>query len=105
MNKPKWQRAQLVPFENDVIEVPKERVGCQLWVRCVPASRIGGSGQVFSYEGYDSNVIDNHSYPHLFVAAEALELLARDENDFADDVPLISFEEWLEEGQPSKEVA
>ncbi len=90
---PKWQRARFVIG----LGVP---VGSEVWVsgpvRLDPvvnfAVRDGSRFEKFRH--INTNVIDTDGAT-LTANLEHTELLARDENDFADNVPLISYEEWL----------
>lgn len=89
LNKPKWQRA---------VAISGIRKGAQHWIEL---------GEPFTTAGIGiSDELQSPPEPHLWTnvifRGERLsarlcmiELLARDENDFAEDVPMISFEEFL----------
>ena len=79
--KPKWKRARLLRGG------PTQDVaGGLVWVRCYKDGE------------YISNILSpTRKGKTRYLAADFCELLARDENDFADDVPLIPWEQFLKE--------
>jgi hypothetical protein len=88
---PKWQRARITHVERPQ-DLPA--VGQLVWVAGRPEPcndpyciwcKVNGPGFVYR----ESNVGCNFS-------ADFLELLARDESDFAEDVPFISWQEFIE---------
>jgi hypothetical protein len=96
--KPKWQRARIV----SAYETYRYCIGQELWVIGQPEDdgRTSYDPQtntpVEGAEGpsYDTNLMDPDGRD-ISVRANRLELLARDENDFADDVDLIPWEQFL----------
>ena len=99
--KPKWQRARIV-------HVPRgyeSRLGYELWVKAGPPVVVRRTNEKGRYEtapAYDTNILaprEGFQNPLVAVGVEDVELIARSAEDFADDVPLISFEDWLKEQQ------
>jgi hypothetical protein len=98
--QPKWQRARLL--EDSTTNNGKTVVlarGMLLWVKTgPPVVRVRDSleGGAMRQASYDTNVVSSrYSIPFIACPADKLELLARDENDFADEVTLIPLEEFL----------
>lgn len=99
MKKPKWQRARFVnPYDESYR-------GREVWIK------IGSKGRRFSrslvngrsdvQERYETHVQSVNSIELLTVVrVDSVELLARDESDFAEDVPLVRFEDWLNDKEP-----
>ena len=84
--KPKWQRARLL---RDGVE--QKVAGSEVWV-----SRLK-DGE------YISNILSpTRKGKTRYLKAAFCELLARDENDFADDVPLIPWTEFLAQCQAAR---
>ena len=104
MSKPKWQRArQLCDSEDDTPE-DRGNIGGVFWVRGTPEAMTGDcfDGSIAGREPrYHTNIVGPDNRP-MVVAARIVELLARDETDFAADVPLISWEQWLKESEAEK---
>ena len=97
--KPKWQRARILHVNDDEMREYGFVLGATFWAKAgPPALRVNGIklyGRAVREElppCFDTNLL--HETP-IVVRAEDVELLARDENDFAEDVPLIPWEEFL----------
>lgn len=87
--KPKWQRARILSDREN-----PETDGAEIWVMVGTPQDIDGAwGRV------ERAVLTNLMWRGIAMAwgSEWLELLARDENDFAEDVPLVPWEQFLEE--------
>lgn len=100
MNKPKWQRARVVRFDVD-----PRLIGRELWVRIAPPTldhRVNRwTGMPDFSPCYDVNLLGSNGEVGA-ASKSTIELLARDENDFADDVPLIPWEQWLKDSVTEK---
>ena len=98
--KPKWQRARILRSDHF-----SSVVGQEIWTSSIYEGIAEDLGTHESgtmrcvYIAYTSG-FDNQQlvYPLL-----GLELLARDENDFADDVPLIPWTEFLAQCQAASD--
>ena len=101
--KPKWQRARILSAEKNYVRA----VGREIWVKIGKPFETNGTDAATQMPckktgpGFEVN-IDGPGGRLGFIAATRLELLARDENDFADDVPLIPWETFLEECRRSR---
>ena len=95
--KPKWQRARILHTDSS-----PEVIGCEIWVKMGPPVMQDANGAHGGWSPpelrYDAAILPNDSFSiGVCVCAEDIELLARDENDFAEDVPLIPWEQFLAE--------
>jgi len=106
-NQPKWQRARLV---NLTPPVERFLIGAEVWAEASTIETIAvdqwknGIPRVCRPQRVvEINVIHDISGQRLAPPVSALEFLARDENDFADDVPLISWKQFLAECHAKKE--
>ena len=100
MNKPKWQRCRLIKSPT-----LRELEGRELWVIVGrPIKAAGFCADTGNYrevpESYLTNLIHPRDHTEGAIPRECVELLARDENDFADAVPFIPWEQWLKESAP-----
>lgn len=113
--KPKWQRGRVL---SNFATSPNqfEGRGALLWVEIGIPTPIDSMGAVYTREISDgpcfqTNVLSpvdqrepNMKRLNLAVDANQLELLARDENDFAGDVRLVPWEEFLAQCRAAKGV-
>lgn len=96
----KWQRALVIKAEG-----VSETVGRVVWIRAqapriVDAIEPRTGKKHLSVRRFESNLLRDNSFGEILpvqVAPHQIELLARDENDFADDVPMIPLEEFLKQ--------
>jgi hypothetical protein len=95
MNRPKWQHARVLKS----IDLP-EAIGRKIWIKIEPPAERGGR-DVMTLEICEvtpTHLTNLHSSGlRIIISTEQIELLARDENDFAEDVPLIPWEQFLSE--------
>lgn len=99
---PKWQRARIVKAL-----CPQEQcfVGMEVWTRCGSKDRIecvsslDATTRAETRDSIQANIAFDEADRVVFgrFDCEILELLARDESDFAEDVPLIPWEQFLAE--------
>lgn len=94
MGKPKWQRARLLIVHGD----PGIQ-GLEIWVRAeapkVEAVFSLHIGEMRPAEPrYRTNFRVPSDYCYDTVPAVGVELLARSPDDFANDVPLVDYEDW-----------
>lgn len=93
----KYQRARLI--ETDM--TGEVRAGYELWVvvgkPTMQAARIVGMGIIDAPELRYETGLRSPAGRRSVIPARVVELLARGPEDFADDVPLQSFEDWLAE--------
>jgi hypothetical protein len=96
---PKWQRARIVDLE----EHP-DLNGRELWIELsepvIRATTIVATHQPMHIRGYRTHL---RLQEPLWIGCKAVELLARDENDFADDVELIPWQDFLAECRKEQE--
>jgi hypothetical protein len=96
--KPKWQRARILASEHY-----PEVIGCEIWVAVgipiVTPAVNSFTGQVTPAEPQARISILPIRGPWASIPMRNLELLARDENDFAEDVPLLPWKQFLAECQ------
>lgn len=96
MNNPNWQRAR-------ALEWAQAGESLIVWVRLAPpafgltgltdaSGRPTGRYEVCAH--YETNIVGPLSITFVLAANKA-ELLARGPDDFAEDVPLVKWEDWL----------
>lgn len=103
--KYKWQRARIV-----YAQTTNERIltGSVCWVRAERPTAFGGwatmngGGACTEVPCVTSQFVDEAGGSIKF-AMEGIELLARDESDFSNDVPLISWQDFLAQCRQNKE--
>lgn len=101
--KPKWQRGRVVKDGEDGMPLK----GDEVWVKIQApefmksAGREGGSAIT---EGPCFWVALENNGEQMVCDADFIELLARDENDFAEDVRLVPWTEFLAECRAAKGV-
>ena len=96
MDQPKWQKARFVSGDFPEHRRQSELIGKTFWVAVPPRwsyLRNEVTLQMQNYRVYDCN-IRSHLYNRDVVPVELVELLP----EFADDIPIISWEEFLAGG-------
>lgn len=93
-NKPKWQRARIVNSDN----LKNPMLGRIVWVEAKPpkvesCETWRHSSYSGTYPVYTTNVVSDNGV-RCVLAADGAELLSGP-YDFADDVPLIPWEEFI----------
>jgi hypothetical protein len=99
--KPKWQRARIINGQG----VP-ESLGVEVWVKCGPpvskATNGINGGWCEPVPRYEVAILPRFGQ-NCLVAADDIELLARDEKDFAESVEFISQAEFLTQCQAASD--
>lgn len=92
-----WQRGRIL--KNKAF-YDHGTAGMTIWVKDKPYLASGHhdtvngeSSQVVDYLVYDTNIRDNKDI--LCIAACQIELLSRNVDDFADDMPMIQWEDFI----------
>ena len=91
-NRPKWQRARVVLDD----EFP-EFVGREFWVRIgkpVMTTAETPQGFITTFPCVTGNLLGFRGVP-VATPIQCIELLGRGPEDFADDVPLVKWGDWL----------
>lgn len=104
MKSPKWQRARIITAP----AVP-ETIGHEIWLKLGPptlidADSIHDGGYLEPELRYDAAISSPSAPLGCVLSAIDVELLARDENDFAEDVRLVPWEEFLANCRAAKGV-
>jgi len=105
VKKPKWQRARIIKDNSSRMGSPTV-VGREVWMLTERPHQIVGVA-VEDHMTYriqnavHSQIIDSDGRP-VAMGSDYIELLARGPEDFADEVPLVKWEDWLKESAPEK---
>ena len=96
MDKPKWQRARVVKSAED-----PWTIGRELWVEIVKPKTSYNGRDVHNHKliGLCPNAVPTNlrlGEEMLVWNIACLELLARDESDFANEVPIVTWEQFVE---------
>lgn len=104
---PKWQRARLLPSVE-----PRETIGALLWVLAERPTTHDGDDMTTERAmrgvlSFETNLrcepkISRSTTGQIRINVEDVELLARDEKDFAETVELIPWEQFLAECRASR---